>query len=101
MIANGFSVRGLSDVITDISAVREDISPMRGRFPLSLSPPHPNTDISRPDVSSRTDSRIRSSASGCVSVVDDYGEILSFVDYLVSSADRLDVFESAGGQCPS
>ena len=47
-IASGDSVRGLSLVITAVSARRSAMRPMIGRFPASRSPPQPNTHQSRP-----------------------------------------------------
>ena len=63
MISSGSSERGLSEVTTTASAVRQATSPIIGRFPLSRSPPHPNTTVSRP----RGSRRVRAVASACSS----------------------------------
>ncbi len=47
-IAKGDSERGLSSVITSLSASFSATLPIKGRFPLSLSPPQPNTHQSLP-----------------------------------------------------
>ena len=47
MIASGFSDRGLSEVTIDKSHNLAAISPIRGRFSLSRSPPHPKTQMIR------------------------------------------------------
>ncbi len=39
----GSSLRGLSSVITILSAYSSAAAPIRGRLPLSRSPPQPNT----------------------------------------------------------
>ncbi len=49
-ISLGRSVRGLSDVKKTRSAQEAAASAMRGRLPLSLSPPQPATTTSLPDV---------------------------------------------------
>jgi hypothetical protein len=62
MIAHGFSERGLSLVTTTTSAAAA-ARPIRGRFERSRSPPAPKTQITRPDVISRTAAIERVSAS--------------------------------------
>ena len=63
MIASGLSLRGLSDVMTTLSARRVATSPMSGRLPRSRSPPQPKTQCSRPAVIARASVRTFSSAS--------------------------------------
>ena len=48
MIANGSSLRGLSEVSTARSARRVAIAPIKGRLARSRSPPQPKTTITRP-----------------------------------------------------
>ena len=73
MIANGCSFRGLSEVITTLSASSHATFPIRGRLVRSLSPPAPKTMSTRPwpppgsalcPVSSRAAINVSSSAAG-------------------------------------
>lgn len=48
MMRVGSSVRGLSDVTTQKSASFAAVAPIIGRLALSLSPPQPNTAMTRP-----------------------------------------------------
>ena len=58
------AVLGLSEVIIVYSANFPDTSPMRGLLFLSLSPPHPNTQITLPIVYVFTVSKILFRLSG-------------------------------------
>ena len=64
IIALGFSVLGLSDVITAKSASSVAIFPIMGRVVLSLSPPHPKSTTTRPFAYPFTVLIIFSTASG-------------------------------------
>ncbi len=64
MIASGSSDRGLSEVTTQASESCAAISPIRGRFRRSRSPPQPNTAISLPVVNLRAARSTFSSESG-------------------------------------
>ncbi len=50
MICLGSSVLGLSEVTMEKSAFLKTVFPMTALFPLSRSPPQPNTTISLPSV---------------------------------------------------
>ena len=63
-ISSGFYVLGLSDVIIVYVAIFHDISPIIGLLPLSLSPPHPNTEITLPLVYDLTACNMFSKLSG-------------------------------------
>src|SRR5438105_27880 len=52
-MASGFSLRGLSSVITTRSAWRAAAAAISGRLPRSRSPPQPNTQHSLPAVWAR------------------------------------------------
>ena len=66
-MAAGFSLRGLSLVITIWSAFAAAIAPISGRLAASRSPPQPNTHQSWPArfcASGRKASRVWARASG-------------------------------------
>ena len=64
MISSGGSPRGLSEVRKTRSARSSATRPMRGRFPLSRSPPQPKRQRSLPRVNSRAVRRTVSRPAG-------------------------------------
>ncbi len=64
MMANGSSVRGLSEVMTTRSAAFSASPPMSGRLVLSRSPPQPKTAMSLPRVISRAVSKTLATEAG-------------------------------------
>ena len=64
MMERGSSLLGLSEVTMQASDRRAAAAPIRGRFPLSRSPPQPNTVIRRREHSSLSVLQTFSRASG-------------------------------------
>jgi hypothetical protein len=65
-ISSGFSLRGLSEVMTVQSESSSAAAAMSGRFARSRSPPHPKTVTIRAGASSRSvRSTFRSASSVC------------------------------------